>query len=222
MTLRWHLARAEEVPTDDQWLTDEERAVLARLAVAKRREDWRLGRWTAKSLLGAVLGVPPGRVEVRAAGDGAPDGFVDGEPVGLSLSLSHRDGTAVAAVAASPAKVGIDLELLETRSDAFVREWLSAGEQAGLPSAGKARDLRVLCCWTGKEASAKALREGLRLDVRHAIVVPGPAAPGWVSLRVTWPRDGIDHRGWWRHDDRAVIAVVSDPPTGPPSRVTAR
>ena len=153
----------------------EERAVLAGLAVAKRRADWRLGRWTAKSLVAAVLDVPVHRIEVRAADDGAPDAFVDGAVADWSLSLSHRDGVAVAAIASRPTRVGIDLETLETRSDAFVREWLSSDEQAALPPAGQARDLQVLCCWTGKEASAKLLREGLRLDVRQAVVTAGPS-----------------------------------------------
>jgi 4'-phosphopantetheinyl transferase EntD len=155
-------------------------------------------------------------VEVRAAADGAPDAFVDGDPAGLALSLSHRDGVAVAAVAPVPAKVGIDLETLETRSDAFVREWLSAGEQAALPPAGAARDLGVLCCWVGKEASAKVLREGLRLDVRHATVVAGSFAAGWAPLDVTWRTEGRIQRGWWRHEDTRVIAVVTDPPSDPP------
>jgi 4'-phosphopantetheinyl transferase len=217
MIVQWHRARASEVPPDDEWLTEPERMVLGGLAVAKRRADWRLGRWTAKSLLGAILGEPPQRVEVvRAAGDGAPEALVDGLPTALSLSLSHRDGVAVAAAAPLPARVGIDLETLEARSDAFVWEWLSGEEQAALPSAGAARDVRVLCCWTGKEASAKVLREGLRLDVRHAVVVGDVAASRWAPLEVTWHAERVTHRGWWRHDDGTVLAVVTDPPTDPP------
>jgi 4'-phosphopantetheinyl transferase len=218
MTVQWHLARHAEVPTDDEWLTGPERAVLAELAIAKRRADWRLGRWTAKTLVAAVLDVRCDLVEVRAADDGAPEAFVDGAHAGLSLSLSHRDGIAVAAVARLPTKVGIDLETLETRSDAFVREWLSDDEQTTLPSRGAARDLQVLCCWTAKEASAKVLREGLRLDVRRADVVPGPpTAATWAQLEVAWRTEGILHHGWWLHDDRTVIAVVTDPPTDPPA-----
>ena len=216
MTARWHHARACEVPTDDEWLTDGERAVVAGLALPKRRADWRLGRWTAKELVSAVLGVPPHRVEVRAADDGAPEPYVDGGMADLSLSVSHRDGVAVSAVARLPTRVGIDLETLETRSDAFVREWLSAEEQAALPPAGTARDLAVLRCWTGKEASAKVLREGLRLDVRQAKVVAGSPVGGWTPMQVTWPTERIVHEGWWRHDDIGVLAVITDPPTGPP------
>ncbi len=216
MTVHWHHACAGDVPADDEWLTDLERRVLAGLVIPKRRDDWRLGRWTAKSLLASVLGVPVGWVEVRAADDGAPDAFADGDHVGLSLSISHRDGRAVAAVAPLPNRVGIDLETLETRSDAFVREWLSCEEQAALPGQGAARDVRVLCCWTGKEASAKARRQGLRLDVRRAVVIGAEPATGWAPLTVTWRTERITHRGWWRYDDVGVLAVVSDPLNGPP------
>jgi 4'-phosphopantetheinyl transferase len=222
MSVSWHHARACEVPTHDEWLTDGERAVVAGLAVAKRRADWRLGRWTAKALMGAVLGVPPQRVEVRAADDGAPEPYVDGGMAALSLSVSHRDGVAVAAVAGLPIRVGVDLETLETRSDAFVREWLSADEQAALPPAGTARDLAVLRCWTGKEASAKVLREGLRLDVRQATVVADSPVGGWTPVQVTWPTERIIHEGWWRHDDIGVLVVVTDPPTDPPAVVVSR
>jgi 4'-phosphopantetheinyl transferase len=191
--------------------------VLAGLAVAKRRSDWRLGRWTAKSLIAAVLGVPVSSVEVRAAGDGAPDVFLDGAGTDWSLSLSHRDGIAVAAIVPYSTRVGIDLETLEARSDAFVREWLSGDEQAALPIDRRARDLHVLCCWTGKEASAKVLREGLRLDVRKAVVTAGSAAAAWAPLEVHWRAEGIAHHGWWRQQDGSVVAVVTDPPTAPPT-----
>lgn len=222
MTVQWSCDRAAEVPADDEWLTDDERAVVAGLRFAKRRADWRLGRWAAKSLLGVVLDVPPSRIEIRAAEDGAPEAFVDGAPAALSLSLSHRDGVAVAAVAPLPTRVGIDVETIEPRSDAFVREWLSGEEQAALGGAGAARDVAVLCCWTGKEASAKVLREGLRLDVRHATVVAEPPIRGWAPLAVTWHAEGVAHRGWWRHDGVRVVAIVTDPPADPPVVALAR
>jgi 4'-phosphopantetheinyl transferase len=223
MTVRWHRALAGEVPTHDEWLTPDERAVLAGLAVAKRRGDWRLGRWTAKNLVAAVVDVPVDRVEVRAADDGAPEALVDGAATEVSLSLSHRDRIAVAAVAPSPTVVGIDLETLETRSDAFVREWLSDEERATLPSAGTARDVRVLCSWTGKEASAKVLRGGLRLAVQHAVVTPNPSAGSvaWSPLLVAWAHERVEHHGWWRVDDHSVIAVVTDQPMDPPIALRA-
>jgi 4'-phosphopantetheinyl transferase len=216
---RWARATATDVPQDDDWLTDHERAVLSGLAIAKRRADWRLGRWTAKALLSAELGAPVDALEIRAAGDGAPEALCDDSPTGLSLSLSHRSGMAVAAIATGPTRVGIDLELIEARSDAFVREWLADEERDALPrDRGRTRDVRVLCSWVGKEASAKARREGLRLDVRRAVVISGRRehSAHWAPLAVHWVTEELEHRGWWHVDRRSIVAVVTDPPTGPP------
>ena len=116
-----------------------------------------------------------------------------------------------------PRRVGIDLEALEPRSDAFIKEWLSDEERAAVPPNGRDRHLRVLCSWTGKEASAKARREGLRLAVRRAVVVPSADLAGvWARLTVTWRTEGVQHDGWWRTEDGWIMAVVTDPPSGPP------
>ena len=53
----WLTTSAPEVPPGDAWLSARERAVLAGLRLAKRRDDWRLGRWTAKTAVAAWLGV---------------------------------------------------------------------------------------------------------------------------------------------------------------------
>src|SRR5689334_12734251 len=100
MAIGWLTRSQADVPPHDDWLGEGERAVLATLHVAKRRADWRLGRWTAKAALGAWLQVEPARLQVLAASDGAPEAWLDGVPVGVSVSLSHRAGRALAAVAA--------------------------------------------------------------------------------------------------------------------------
>jgi hypothetical protein len=61
-------------------LAPAERAHLARLKVAARRADWRLGRWTAKLATAACLRVPAAMVELRAAPDGAPEALVGSAP----------------------------------------------------------------------------------------------------------------------------------------------
>src|SRR5207247_2585575 len=91
--------------------------------------DWRLGRWTAKAAVAAVLGVRAEEVEIVAAPDGAPEAWVGGEPAGVSISLSHRGGRGLAVVVTPPAIVGCDLELVEPRSSAFVADWLAPSEQ---------------------------------------------------------------------------------------------
>jgi 4'-phosphopantetheinyl transferase len=216
----WLTRGLAEVPEDDAWLSEREREVLSTLRIDKRRGDWRLGRWTAKSAVASWQGVPLAAVEVIAAKDGAPEALIDGSEAPVALSLSHRAGRGLAAVGDVPAALGCDLEAIEPRSPAFVREWLRPAEQemvGGLD--GERRDLAANLVWSAKEAVTKVRREGLRLNIRQATVEPGgltgPAGP-WERLRVAW-EDGPTERGWWRQEPGWVMVVVGDPaPEAPP------
>jgi 4'-phosphopantetheinyl transferase len=53
MDVYWLDQTQADVPAGDEWLCAREAACLARLRFAKRRADWRLGRWTAKRALAA-------------------------------------------------------------------------------------------------------------------------------------------------------------------------
>jgi 4'-phosphopantetheinyl transferase len=193
--------------------------VLSGLRVDKRRLDWRLGRWAAKAAVASWLGVDPGRIEVLAAADGAPEAWLDGALAPVSVSLSHREGRALAAVTDAPAVIGCDLEVVEPRSDAFVREWLTAREQVALaPLPPQARDHAVNLLWTAKEAAAKVRREGLRLDVRNAGVELHESRPGWQSLAVRWP-EGIRTAGWWRDAGGWLMTIAGAPAPAPPRRL---
>lgn len=215
----WLTSSTADVPPGDGWLSTRERAVLAGLRLAKRRGDWRLGRWTAKAAVAAWLGVGGERVEVIAAADGAPDAWLDGALAPVSLSLSHRAGRALAAVTDMPAAIGCDLEIVEHRSGPFVREWLTAGEQAALePLDGTARDVAANLMWAGKEAAAKVRREGLRLDVRRADVELGAPGPGWRPLTVRW--SGADAtEGWWCAVEGWVMTIAGSPAPARPWRL---
>jgi 4'-phosphopantetheinyl transferase len=184
--------------------------VLDGLMIAKRRADWRLGRFTAKAAAAEWLGVPDARVEILAAPDGAPDVWIGQERAPVSLSLTHRAGRAVAVVADAYCAVGCDLELVEPRRDAFVREWFSPWEQELVFSAGERRDLLANLLWTAKEAAVKARREGLRLDPRHAAVQLGNGSWPWRPLSVTWDNEPWAVEGWWRGDEGFVLAVVAE------------
>jgi 4'-phosphopantetheinyl transferase len=213
MAASWLVRSSADVPAGDAWLGPRERAVLAGLKVPKRREDWRLGRWTAKSVLGTD-------VEVLAAADGAPEAWRGEHRLPLSVSLSHRAGRALVVVDAAPNVVGCDLERLEPRSPAFVRDWLAPAEQR--LAAGDRVHVPNLV-WAAKEAAAKVRREGLRLDVRAAVTrLDGREHDGWRGLTVTWTREeGLVTHGWWREDDGFVLVVAASPAGPPPVARTA-
>jgi 4'-phosphopantetheinyl transferase len=223
MAPRWLTACAVDVPAGDAWLSAAERRVLSGLRVEKRRADWRLGRWAAKQAVAETRRADPGRVEVLAAADGAPEAWMDGARVPLSLSLSHRSGRALAVVGSGCAAVGCDLELVEPRSGAFAREWFAPAEQSLLAARAGLEHARLAnLLWTAKEAAAKARREGLRLDVRAARVELDPASRtpvgGWQPLCVVWP-DAPPTDGWWRDEPGWVMAIAGTPE--PPLRLRA-
>jgi 4'-phosphopantetheinyl transferase len=222
----WLTSCLADVPQSDDWLGARERAALAALRVPKRRADWRLGRWTAKAAVGAWLALPPAAIEILADPDGAPAAWSGDERAPVSVSLSHRAGRALTAVTSAPAVIGCDLELVEPRSDAFVREWLAPEEQALVATRdGPDRDRIANLVWTAKEAAAKVRREGLRLDVRRAAVDLADVAARdarWRPLLVDWGPDGARAAGWWRDEPGWVMAIAGDPAPGPPRRLPRR
>lgn len=227
----WLSRLLTDVPAGDAWLGERERTAQPPLRFAPRRDMWRLGRWTAKLAVAAWLELSPSDVQVLAAADGAPEAWRGDTRLPVSLSLSHRAGRALAVVGDDPAIVGCDLELIEERSAAFCRTWLTTEEQNCVTgSDGASRPLIANLIWSAKEAAAKVRRQGLRLDPRSAEVAATFGATtrdAWRPLAVAW-RDGADETpGWWRADDRWVMTIASGSVTLPPvilssSRVHAR
>jgi 4'-phosphopantetheinyl transferase len=138
----------------------------------------------------------------------------------VSLSLSHRAGRSVAAIADDPTVLGCDLELVEPRSSAFVNEWLTPAERRFLSASGAGERARIAnLIWTAKEAAAKVRREGLRLDVRHAVVTPahGRSPTGaWRSLRVEWRDRARATASWSRSESEYVMTIATEPSSGEP------
>jgi 4'-phosphopantetheinyl transferase len=212
------------VPPGEGWLGPVERGVLRALRTERRRSDWRLGRWTAKLAVGAWMSVAPEHVEIVAAADGAPEAWLDGRRVPASVSISHRAGRALAVVGGAGALVGCDLELVEPRSDAFVREWLGQAEWEILSARPEGeRALAANLLWTAKEAAAKVRREGLRLDVRNAVVVGAPetALGGeWRALSVRWGDGSRPTSAWSRVVGAFVMSVAAEPAPASPRKLS--
>jgi 4'-phosphopantetheinyl transferase len=190
--------------------------------VAKRRTDWRLGRWTAKRAVAARTQRGPGffsRIEIRAADDGAPEAWIDGRLWGRSLSLSHSGGRAVCAVAAADGFLGCDLERIENRGRVFVEDYFTGEEASWIArQPAEQRDLLVNLVWSAKESTLKALRQGLRSDTRAVEVDLGGIfeSSGWLPLEVNAVTAGRRFHGWWHRLDDDVLTVVGDSKGGVP------
>ncbi len=213
--LTWWLARAEaHLPEPGGWLTAAERGRVDHARYTKRRMDYLLGRWTLKLAVAHVLGWPGdaatlARIEGRTAPDGAPELYIDGQHAARGVSLSDRAGCAVCLVAAAPAAVGCDLELVEPRSDAFVRDYLTGPEQRFVMAAGPERDLAANLMWSAKESALKVLRTGLRRDTRSVEVTVadiGPPQRTWSPLEVR-THEGATFPGWWRRSGSFILTA---------------
>jgi 4'-phosphopantetheinyl transferase len=234
---------------ESEWLGAKERVQLSAMRFAKRRADWQLGRWTAKHALAACLCLPDdhlvlAKIELRSASSGAPEVFFANKPAPATISLSHREGIAVCAVALQSGALGCDLEMIEARSDAFLADYFTIEEQelvAQTPEDDRSRLLALL--WSAKESALKALHAGLRLDTRSVSVLPPilgrrrfgsgegcieQAAFGeqpaeslepWLRLHVRCHHGQCFH-GWWKQTGRFVRTVLATELALPPTLLT--
>jgi len=215
---------AEVLPGDD-WLSAAEAISLEILRFPKRRSDWRLGRWTAKNAVAMCLGIfseinALRRIEIRASSSGAPEVFLEGQPAPVVISLTHRAGLGACLVGQTNTVVGCDLEFIESHGDAFAADYFSGDEQALLAIAPKeTREALVALLWSAKESALKVLRQGLRLDTRSVMVIPGIAplsdGPVWHPLKVHFA-GGDDFQGWWNQSGGFIRTILAAPPPGPP------
>lgn len=222
MSVLYCVTTYADVPAGDAWLAAGERARLAAMPVPKRRADFRLGRFAAKRALALLLRDPRplSQIEIRAADDGAPEAWLDGSPLPIALSLSHSGGLALCAFAAGGSKLGCDIEGIEPRSASFVADCLTTEERAALDAAtAEARQELVSVFWSAKESSLKALRTGLRRDVRSVTVrlTSSTCAGGWRRMALRCESDpelganaDIRLSGYWRRLPQVVVTVACE------------
>jgi len=232
--MRW-LARGEiELPGHHHWLSARERDHLATIRFRKRRQEYLTRRWAAKHAVAEALelaevGSPAAAatlatIEVRNHPSGAPWVAVDGEAAAVEVSLTDRAGWAVCLVGPAGASeaLGVDLELVEPRTDRFVADFFTEREQRWVRSLapGDACDAAANLVWSAKEAALKVLQVGLRADTRtvEVAVDDRPDARGWSPLTMTGA-DGDRFHGWWRRDGAFVLTLAARSPFAPPERL---
>jgi 4'-phosphopantetheinyl transferase len=219
MDVYWLEQTESDVPPGTEWLSGNENIIFEGLHVAKRRADWRLGRWTAKCAVAAYLKlcIPPAgmaEIEIMARPSGAPQALLAAGPAPVVISLSHRGGVAACAVTEPGAAIGCDLEIVETHSRAFIRDYFTDEERAEIARVSAVdEESLVAVLWSAKESALKALQEGLRLDTRSASVyLDGCAgeAHRWYPLQVAC-ENGDVFRGWWQRAENLVRTMVARP-----------
>ena len=226
--MQWLVRGESQVPVGQVWLTEREAQRAAGMRFTKRRNEYLVRRYAGKCAVAAAVGLAEdaeslGRIGVLNRMTGAPFVEVDGTALGLDISLTDRAGWAVCLVGPDLGAVGVDLEIVEPRSDGFVSDFLTPAEQAVVSAAVGADGHHAAAnlIWSAKESALKVLRTGLRADTRTVEVrLEDPAAvsvesAGWQRLTVATGDRSFP--GWWRRDGVFLLTVVAatglaDPP----------
>ncbi len=217
MTLiTWLACGEDEPPATNDWMSEKDRRRIGAMRYTKRHDEARLSRWTAQRAVSLSLGPPSTLedVEIGNRSSGAPFATVPGGDV-VAISSTDRAGWAVCAVQREGAGLGCDLELVEPRTDAFVRDYFTRFEQMTVIDSDHSSDLTANLIWSAKESALKVLETGLRRDTRSVEVRFEPQGVGWKPLVVT-TMEGAGFDGWWDRFGVFVLTIVAARPAGPP------
>ena len=216
----WHSQGMHHVPAHGDWLDEILATRLARLPYTKRREEARLGRWTAKATIAAAAELEPApqalrKIVVANAPDGAPEATLHGAPLDAVIAMTDRADWAVCALMAGSTRIGCDLELVEPRSPEFVHDYLTPAEQRRVNGA-QDRDLAANLIWSAKESALKILRTGLRRDTRSVEVSYEDGVPGTWSPLAVRDTEGRQYSGWWLRHGHFLLTVAAASRVPPP------
>ncbi|ABF39472.1 4'-phosphopantetheinyl transferase [Candidatus Koribacter versatilis Ellin345] len=225
--LFWLECTVADLPSDVEWLGENERLRYDQLRLAKRRADWLLGRWTAKSVVSDCLGMlrtPSSFRDIQILPDaaGVPVAQIGGSAVLVSLSISHRDGRALAVVGAPVFPIGCDLEIVESRGLEFMRTFFTEAEIESCHKANRGGELETLI-WSAKESTLKMLSVGLRADTRSVSIdidSRGRAESSWNPFTALVV-DGHIYTGWWRVLASQVRTIISSRQSKMPRETSA-
>jgi 4'-phosphopantetheinyl transferase len=226
----YRLVHARDFPSLAQgiaWpdlLSPREEKILAGLGHVPRRRKWLMGRAAAKRLVCDTLGedqVAQKTISVLNQPSGEPFVLIEGKGGwGRAVSISHRSEVGMAAAPLDEAaRIGADIETIEPRDPALVRQFYSDGEAQIVEAAGTDRDEIVSRIWSAKEAVLKLLGLGLRIDTRGVQVnllgQPFPECPAdWQPVNVKviaeLPRQSMldNLRVMWRREAGYVLTVA--------------
>ncbi|KAA3624392.1 MAG: hypothetical protein DWQ02_23090 [Bacteroidetes bacterium] len=218
MIIYWCSRLLQDVPVSGDWLHPSEKLVADGFKFPKKRNDWLLGRWTAKNAVKSFLQksfphLDYSQIEIRAAEDGAPEVFFENKRLPVFISLSHSQGIGFCTITQPGFALGCDLEKIEPRSEYFVNDYFTKNEQA-LCSKSNYPELIANLIWSAKESTLKAIRTGLRVDPRLMEVSfeKEGRTDHWQPLKVLAKNSGQTFFGHWRVVNDIVYTVVANEP----------
>ena len=148
------------LPPSEELLSEREQAFFNTLKLPKRANEWLGGRFALKTLISSHLNVTLKQIEVLPQEDtGKPVLWVLGkEEKNLPFSITHSNGYAVAGIDPENNYLGIDLEKIAPRIDAWKENFFHSSELTA-----QGNDFLTML-WTQKEAAVKLLGTGLTIN----------------------------------------------------------
>lgn len=218
--IHWTLVEAARVPPGEgaDFLSNAEQQKFAGMRFPKRRGEWLLGRWAAKSLLQSLPAYREyalNQIEITNTPEGSPQILLpDGRISRDCLSIGHREGLAFCALATTAGlRPGADLEKIEARPRNFSEDYFTAAEQALVNSQpANARDAITTLIWSAKEAMLKSLGVGLRWDTRRVEILrienPAPEPGKWSRLQVDTHTETHHWSAWWQRRADMILTLA--------------
>jgi len=212
----FNTSEQKDVPGHLDWLHLSEKEVLSNFKFEKRKNDWLLGRWTAKNLLkqSYFSGLRLDEIEIRAGENKAPFVFVNKLIQDQTITISHSNSLSFCAAAKYPLSIGCDLEKIEKRSDFFIRDYYTDFEKIGASNYsthGLDECSYYSLCWSAKEALMKAIRTGLSTHPKKIEVksLQKPKA-SWAKIQLNLLPQNEPYFGLWKIKENFVFVIVSD------------
>ena len=159
MAYQLEVVDLQTLPPATSVLSERENAFFQTLKLHKRKTEWLGGRLALKRVVSAHVRLPIQAIEILPhAENGKPQLLIGGERSMLPFSITHSNGYAVAAIAPQAQYIGIDLEKIAPRINAWKTDFFHPTELTG------EGDEFLTTLWTQKEAIVKLLGTGLAIN----------------------------------------------------------
>jgi 4'-phosphopantetheinyl transferase len=188
----------------------------------KRRDEWLLGRRTAKALahsLPTYQHYSLAQIEIRNAPEGSPYlQLPERAAPAECLTISHSGNLALCALSIGlKLHIGADLEKIEARTETFILDYFTPTERQLVDRvSAETRAEVVTLIWSVKESMLKALGTGLRRDTRSVEVLglegglpSGDGHSKWQMIQVQeQPTSKLAWAAWWQRRNAFILTLA--------------
>ena len=182
MAYRLKIVELSSVPSAEDFLSRRELETYKAFKIDTRKKEWLGGRFALKTLACDLFNFDIKNIEVKNLTNGKPVLNVPGGTK-LPVSITHSGPYAAAAIALTGQSIGLDIEVIEQRSPAWIKQCFNKKEI----SSKSAPFLTEL--WAKKEAVLKFMGLGLTISCTDINFVFGKLEFQGKALDI-WAKQG--------------------------------